>query len=549
MSNKIFKSSFFTSMLVLAISFFMVFSILFNHFEKQVFSELESEAEYIAYVIEINPENYLSGFKNKSKRITLISPDGTVIEDTVSDAESLENHANRKEFKDAKLYGSGKSERYSNTLSKKMLYYAVKLKNGNILRICATQNSVVAILMGLLQPLICIIAIALAFSLILSYKVSNSIIKPINSLDLDNPEINKAYDELSPLLKKITAQNKIISRQIKDAEKSREEFRLICENMNEGFLVIDKDARILSYNSAALNLLEIKDIEKNNILNLNRKKDLKEVIKKSLNGSRTENTMHLKEKTYNLIANPVRRNEKTIGAVVVIIDITESAKRELLRQEFTSNVSHELKTPLTSISGFAEIMKSGDTPPGTVIDFSNAIYEEAGRLITLVGDIIKLSELDEKSDVFSKENVDLLSLSQNIANRLEPVAKKGGISMHVSGTNTYVNGNEKILDEMIYNLCDNAIKYNNPGGSVNICVTKTANGAALSVRDTGIGIEKTEQDRIFERFYRVDKSRSKSAGGTGLGLAIVKHGAIHHNAKISLESETGKGTSITIAFI
>lgn len=548
MKNKIFKASFLTSMLVLVISILMIFSILGDYFETQIFSELESETQYISYGIKDGEADFLKSFEKENKRITIISPSGEVLADTKADAESLENHSERKEVKDAIKNGYGKSERYSDTLTEKTLYYAKQLDNGNILRVSTTQNSVWIIMLGLLQPIILIITISLGISLFLSYRVSKVIIKPINEIDLENPETADTYEELTPFLKKISVQNKTIKKQIKEAEKSREEFRLICENMNEGFLVIDKNANILSYNNAALRLFDIDKSFGDNVLVFNRTKNFREATQKALDGERAEITEKLGEKTYSIIENPVYQSGKVIGAVIVIIDITESAEREKLRQEFTSNVSHELKTPLTSISGFAEMMKEGGMPEKTVVDFSTSIYDEARRLISLVSDIMKISELDEGNESFDTEKVNLYLLANEVAGRLKPIADKQSVTLGVIGDDVYISGNRKILDEMIYNLCDNAIKYNKPNGSVDIIITSSQNGVKLMVKDTGIGIPKTEQSRVFERFYRVDKSRSKSAGGTGLGLAIVKHGAIYHNAKLYLESTEGKGTSITIEF-
>lgn len=548
MSSKIFKSVFFASMLILLISFLMIFGVLFDYFENQMFSELQSEANYISYAIKNEGISYLDNFKENGKRITLISSNGTVLADTSADADELENHADRKEIKDAIKNGFGKSERYSDTLMQKTLYYAVPLDQNTILRVAATQNSIIVIMLGLLQPILVIIAIALGISLFVSYKVSNTIIEPINAIDPDNPENSDTYEELTPLLKKLIAQKKTIKRQIKEAEQSREEFNLICDNMNEGLLIIDKNSRVLSYNNAALRLLEITDIKDESVLTFNRTREFRYVIEKALGGERAVNDISADNNTYNLIANPVYQNEAVIGAVIVIIDITESAKREQLRREFTSNVSHELKTPLTSISGFAEIMKSGGTPESTVVDFSASIYDEAQRLISLVSDIMKISELDEDNSTFERERVDLYSLSNDIAKRLKTVADKQNIGINVIGDTAYILGTKKILDEMIYNLCDNAIKYNKENGTVDIIINITEKHVSLTVRDTGIGIPQSEQSRVFERFYRVDKSHSRLIGGTGLGLAIVKHGAAYHDAEITLDSTEGKGTSITIKF-
>jgi len=549
MVNKIFRSNFFTSMLILLMSFCLIFGVLFSYFEAQMFRELESEAGYISYAIKNEGTEFIDKFNEKGKRITWVSSDGTVLADTEADAKGLENHANRKEIADALKNGKGTSSRYSDTLMQKTLYYAEKLDDGTILRVSTTQNSVVLILLGLLQPLIIIIVLALIISIFLSYRLSKAIIKPINELDLDNPAANETYEELTPLLKKISAQKKTISNQIKEAKQKQEEFKLITENMSEGLLIIDKDFNILSYNQAAKTLLDVDDAENKSVLSFNRSRGFRNTIETALSGERAENDITHDENTYNLIANPVYENEKIIGAVIVIIDITESVKREQLRQEFTSNVSHELKTPLTSISGFAEMMKSGGIPETTVVDFSASIYDEAQRLIALVSDIMKISELDEGTVPVEKGNVDIYELSKEVVKRLTPIADKRNITINIFGNTAKIYGVRKILDEMIYNLCDNAIKYNKENGTVDVIVNQSGDKTSVTVRDTGIGIPTSEQNRVFERFYRVDKSHSKFVGGTGLGLAIVKHGVAYHDAEIFLESTEGKGTSVTITFL
>lgn len=548
MNKKIFRLSFLSSLLVLTVSFILVLGVLFDYFEERIFNELESEASYISYAIENEGSSYVENFINKNKRITLVSPNGEVIADTSASVDKLDNHAERKEIKEAIINGSGKSSRYSDTLMQKTLYYAIKLHNGNILRVSTTQNSVITILLGLLNPLVIIIVIALVVSFFLSQRVSKSIIKPFNTLDLDNPINNDTYEELTPLLKKMSMQKKLIDLQIKEANQKQEEFKLITENMSEGLLVIDNKANVLSYNQSAVILLGTTDIKAGSVLMFNRTRGFRNVVEKALSGERAESNITHGEQTYNLIANPVYDDKKIIGAVIVIIDITESVKREQLRREFTSNVSHELKTPLTSISGFAEMMKSGGNSEEMVIDFSTSIYDEAQRLITLVSDIIKISELDENSVQLEKEKVDLYALVYEVVGRLKPLADKRSISFNISGDTAYVYGTPKILDEMIYNLCDNAIKYNKENGMIDVIVAESEQKVCLIVKDTGIGIPLNEQSRVFERFYRVDKSHSKLVGGTGLGLAIVKHGAAYHNADISMESREDKGTGITIQF-
>lgn len=548
MDKKIFRATFLTSLLVLFVSFTLVSSVFLEYFETQMFDELASEADYISHALRENPISYIENFEGDDKRITLISKDGMVLADTSADVSELDNHSDRKEIAEAMKSGSGKSSRDSDTLMQKTMYYAKKLENGNVLRVSTTQNSVVVILLGLMQPLAIVIMSTLAVSFFLSQRVSKSIIKPINMLDLDDPESSETYEELTPLLKKMSAQKKTIDRQIREAKKKQEEFRLITESMSEGLLVIDSSANVLSYNDAAVRLLEIPDVQKGSVLTFNRTKGFRRAVEKALAGDRAESDISHDEHTYNLTATPVYENAKIIGAVIVIIDVTESVKREQLRREFTSNVSHELKTPLTSISGFAEMMKSGGTPDDAVVDFSTSIYDEAQRLITLVGDIMKISEFDENGTSFERDKVDLYELSNDIVARLQPLAKRKAVTLAVVGGTTHVIGTRKILDEMIYNLCDNAIKYNKENGTVDVIVGKTERKVTLTVKDTGIGIPLAEQSRVFERFYRVDKSHSKIVGGTGLGLAIVKHAAACHNAEIVLESVEGEGTSITVEF-
>ncbi len=548
MNKKIFRGTLLTAMLVLAAGVALIFGVLHGFFENQIKDELAKEARYVSYALKNEGTAFLENFNGGDERITLIAPDGTVFADTVSDTEKMENHSDREEIRQAFEKGAGTSVRYSDTLTEKTVYYAVLLEDGNVLRVSTTQYTVPAVLLGLSQPVAVIIIFAFLLSLALSARTAKSIVKPINALDLDSPENNDTYEELSPLLKKITVQKRTISSQLKEAGRKQEEFRLITENMREGFLVIDRDTNLLTYNSATLKLLGAAEPVSGSALSLNRAKDFREVIENALKTGHSESEMSLDGRVYSLIANAVLNEGKIIGAVIVILDVTESARREQLRREFTSNVSHELKTPLTSISGFAEILKSGDASAETVTDFSSSIYDEAQRLILLVSDIIKISELDEGYVQFEKETVDLYVLAEEIAKRLKPEAEKKKVRISVLGESAEIVGVRKILDEMIYNLLDNAIKYNNENGLADIIVVSAEDTVTLTVRDTGIGIPKAHRDRVFERFYRVDKSHSKAIGGTGLGLSIVKHGAVYHNAVISLESEEGKGTAVSIKF-
>lgn len=554
MNKKIFRSSLLTVCLVLAATIALIMGLLFHFFEKQIQKELVNEAGFLAHALENEGAGYFDSFDNKNNRlagnnrITWIDENGTVLFDSRADVSELDNHTDRDEIKTAMKEGKGMSTRYSKTLTEKTVNYAIRLSDGSILRVSTEQYTVVTILMGMLQPILFIMFVALILTLVLSARVSKAIIEPINKLDLEIPENNDTYEELTPLLRKIADQKETIGEQLADARKKQKEFNLITENMSEGFLVIDTDANLLTYNSAALNLLEITPPADRSVLLFCRAKEFRGVISDVLSGIKAENTMVREERSYSLIANPVYEKESVIGAVVVILDITEREKRDMLRREFTANVSHELKTPLTSISGFAELMKAGDVLENDVTDFSKSIYDEAQRLITLVNDIIKISELDGQSIPYEKETVDLYELSKEVIGRLEKEADKKNITFHLIGGRAEIIGVHKILEEMLYNLCDNAIKYNKENGTVDVLVNQTGDGVNVIVRDTGIGIPISHQDRVFERFYRVDKSHSKKVGGTGLGLAIVKHGALYHHAKLSLESTVDVGTVVTIAF-
>ncbi|MBO5070008.1 MAG: histidine kinase [Roseburia sp.] len=554
MNKKIFRSSLLTVCLVLAATIALIMGLLFHFFEKQIQKELANEAGFLAHALENEGAGYFDSFDNKNNklagnnRITWIDENGTVLFDSRADVSELDNHADRDEIKTAMKEGKGMSTRYSKTLTEKTVNYAIRLSDGSILRVSTEQYTVVTILMGMLQPILFIMFVALILTLVLSARVSKAIIEPINKLDLEVPENNETYEELTPLLRKIADQKETIGEQLAGARKKQKEFNLITENMSEGFLVIDADANLLTYNSAALNLLEITPPADRSVLLFCRAKEFRGVISDVLSGIKAENTMVREERSYSLIANPVFEKESVIGAVVVILDITEREKRDALRREFTANVSHELKTPLTSISGFAELMKAGDVLENDVTDFSKSIYDEAQRLITLVNDIIKISELDGQSIPYEKETVDLYELSKEVIGRLEKEADKKNITFHLIGGRAEIIGVHKILEEMLYNLCDNAMKYNKENGTVDVLVNQTGDGVNVIVRDTGIGIPISHQDRVFERFYRVDKSHSKKVGGTGLGLAIVKHGALYHHAKLSLESTVDVGTVVTIAF-
>lgn len=552
MTKRIFKSIIIVALAVLLLSLVLIMGILYEYFSEQYMSELKSESIYIKQGVEISGMEYFNDLEkvsNDNTRITLIETDGTVIYDSIADPSEMENHADREEIIEALEKGYGESSRYSSTLMEKTVYYAVKMDNGTILRISSTQYSIPSLLLGLLQPIIIIFFIAIVLSAVLASKVAKRVVKPLNSLDFEHPEEIETYDELTPMLKRISKQNKQIKRQMEELTRKQQEFTTITENMSEGLLIVDFNTDILSYNSSAIKLLGAKDISsRQSVLTLNRSESFRTAIDLALSGKHNEQTMEFEGRLYQLITNPVYCGEKVVGAVIVILDVTEKEEREKLRREFTANVSHELKTPLTSISGFAEIIKNGIAQPKDIQHFASNIYDESQRLIVLVGDIIKLSQLDENTTPVVKEKVDLYDIVSSVIQRLSHEAEKNNISFDVNAEHTVINGASQILDEMIYNLCENAIKYNKKNGKVSVILKKDGDKTVLTVSDTGIGIPPGDQDRVFERFYRVDKSHSKEIGGTGLGLSIVKHGAAYHNASISLKSELGNGTSVTITF-
>lgn len=548
MNKKIFLSSCLVAFTVLIISLAMSTGVLFNQFEKQVEQELKEESELIASVIEDAGVENIADYDFGSRRVTVIGKDGGVIFDSQADASKMENHADREEFKEAVLYGTGMSSRYSDTLTQKNIYYALKLSDGSVLRLSSPHSTIFAIISDLIGPICLIVLLALILSAILAIKLSESILKPINALDLDNPENNKTYDELAPLLTKINRQKLVIENQLHEAKQKQKEFKLITDNMREGLLVIDGNSDILTYNAAAEKLLDITDETSLAALKIYRSTQVIDAVDEALKGNNSECQITQHSRQYSLIANPVFRDGEIIGAVIVLLDITEKAQREQLRREFTANVSHELKTPLTSIYGFAELMKDGDMKKEDMEDFAKSIYDETKHLITLVGDIIKLSTLDEKSRFYEKEKVDLYALACETAERLKVDAAKKHVTVNVEGEKAEYVGVRQILTDIIYNLCENAIKYNRENGSVNVSVKENENNIVLKVKDTGIGIPQEHQERVFERFYRVDKSHSKEIGGTGLGLSIVKHGVMYHGGEISMESEPGKGTEITVTF-
>lgn len=557
MTNKIFKSIFVTSVITAAVCLMLMISILHSYFFSQIKMEIASEAAFVAAGVEESGVDYFKNFDfSAHSRITWISADGEVIYDTAHEAESMENHADREEFKEAIKNGSGESERYSKTLAQKTMYYALRLNDGTVIRVSSERYTTLVLMLDMVRPIVFILVAILFLSMAMSKIMSKMIVKPINDIDLENPDIDQSYEEISPLLRKIKKQNKTIAKQMKNLKEKQNEFNTITENMREGFLLIDKKTELLSYNSAALKILnaDSNDVEVNkSVYYINRSENFRLAVEKALKGKSNEKKMVLNGKVYNILANPVfteKESDKEVhGAVLVILDITEKELREEMRHEFTSNVSHELKTPLTSIYGISEMLMSGMVKQEDVGRFAGDIHAESGRMITLINDIIKLSQLDEESSIADqREPVDLYDNAAEVVDCLTSTAQKRGISLVLEGEHAIINGVPAMISEIIYNLCDNAVKYNKDNGRVTVTIVNDAKHPKLVVEDTGIGIPAEHLDRVFERFYRVDKSHSRKIGGTGLGLSIVKHSVMYHNGKINLESKPDVGTKVTIIF-
>ena len=549
MTKKIFKSIMFVCALVLAVGLAAVMGILYSNFDGQMRKELSKEAAYLAYGVEQQGVDYLKNIKDKSARITYIDQDGTVLFDNEADVSEMKNHSDRIEFQKAEKYGAGESSRYSDTLSEKTIYYALRLKDGTVLRVSGTQDSVLALVENLIFPLCGLLCLMLILSGIMASVISKRIVKPINELDLESPKENQIYEELSPLLSKIHRQNREIQNQLELAKQQQEEFSLITENMQEGLIVIDKYTMILSANSSAWNLFHMDRVRQGeSVYCLDRKEEFRHAIEQVLSGEHTELVLKLNGSDIQLIANPVIRDKKTEGAVVLLVNVTEKLERESLRREFSANVSHELKTPLTSISGFAEIMQGGLVKCEDIPQFAGRIYKESQRLLQLVEDVIQISQLDEEKTSYVWEPVDVYQVCKNAFESLKEKAKRLNVHLYICGERMKMEAVRTLLEEAIYNVCDNAIKYNRNDGSVSVFLTQTAQEIQIVVKDTGVGIPKEDQDRVFERFYRVDKSHSKEIGGTGLGLSIVKHAVGALKGSVILRSEEGNGTEITLRF-
>ena len=548
MTKKIFHSILLVAGAVLLASLFVITGALYEYFGIIQKKQLKDELGLAAVSVEQQGDDFLKRLSPDHYRITWINTQGNVIYDTRTDAESLENHADRTEIKLALKDGYGESIRYSSTLLEKTIYCAQRLTDGSVLRISVSRATIGVLMLGILQPILIVLIAALVLSGMLAKRLSKRIVEPLNSLDLEHPLDNDSYEELSPLLNRINRQHHQITAQMRELKKRTDQFAQITASMNEGLVLLDNRGCILSINPAAIEIFGAEpSCVGQDFLSVDRSHDMSVAIQSALKDGHSEIHASRKGLIYQLDISRIAADGETAGVVVLAFDITEKETAEQNRREFTANVSHELKTPLQGIIGSAELIENGMVKPEDMSRFVGHIRLEAQRLVTLIGDIIRLSQLDEGGDM-PRENVDLLSVASAVADDLLPSADGQGISIAVKGSPANVYGVKRLLYEIVYNLCDNAIKYNRQGGSVKISTVSEGGFSSVTVSDTGIGIAPEYQNRIFERFFRVDKSHSKSSGGTGLGLSIVKHAVQYHHGKIELTSAPGKGTSITVSF-
>ena len=548
MTGKILRISYLVAISALLASALLFFGVMYRDYEDGAFARLRAEAAAIAQGLGAMGSDYFDSFA-PDDRVTWIAANGTVLYDSAAPAQLLESHAGREEIDQALQTGEAQTSRYSKTLLQRTFYYAKLLEGGTVLRVSCTQNSLPAMILMLLTPFLWVATLVLILCGVLSYRLARQITKPLNAINPDNPAPLPSYPELTPLFDKLREQNRTIGKQMNELQLRQREFTAITENMREGFLLVDCKMHVLSSNHSALEVLGGRELKPGCLLyDAECSQEIFDAVDTALSGSHAELLLTIDETSWQVLANPVVASGQVAGAVVLFMDVTEREQRERLRREFSANVSHELKTPLTSISGFAELMKEGLVPPEKIPEFSGDIYKESLRLIGLVNDIIQLSRLDENSTQFQRAPVDLYDLCAQSIEQLSPVAARQSVTLALTGEHAEIEGVEQLLKEMIYNLLDNAIKYNVPGGSVTASVRKSAGRTILSVSDTGIGIPYAHQPRVFERFYRVDKSHSKEVGGTGLGLSIVRHAAQYHGARLELKSQPGKGTTITVTF-
>ncbi len=548
MSRKIFRSIFAVAMIVLLASLLITNSFLYDYFNRSQVDRLKEELSLARTGVEQGGAAYFENFRSSVFRFTLISSEGEVIYDSEASSAEMENHLDREEIREAIEQGSGSSARYSSTLTERTFYEAVRLENGSVLRISATQMTIGALVLGM-SPAIClIILVSVAVSVVLSQKMAKSIVKPLETLDLDDPERNDTYEELTPVLTRLNRQHRQITQQMQELRRRAEEFRQVTSSMQEGLVLLDKNGAVLSINEAAQTLFHVQEnATGRDFLTVDRSEAMRSGVEAALSGKHSEFRQQRGGGEYQFLISPTQTDGKTSGVVLLCIDVTETAFAERNRREFTANVSHELKTPLQAIIGSAELLENGLVKPEDTPRFVDNIKTEAARLVALINDIIRLSQLDEQAEL-PKETVELTSVASEAVRALDAAAQERKVRLRLDGEPCTVLGVRRYLYEIVYNLCDNAIRYNHEGGTVDVSVRCEAGRTVLTVSDTGIGIPPEHQNRIFERFYRVDKSHSRQTGGTGLGLSIVKHAVACNGGTLRLESTPDVGTTVTVIF-
>ena len=549
MTKRIYKAICAAALGVFVVTMLLIMGVLYNYFSSVQQRQLRSQTALAVQGAEQLGMDYFDGLSDEDVRITWVAANGDVLYDSASDSDVMENHLQREEIQSALATGFGESARYSSTMLKQYLYCAQKLSDGTVLRLSVSHNSVWVLLLGMLQPILIVIAVAAVLSFLLASRLSKRIVDPMNKLNLDEPLENEGYDELSPLLRRIYSQQQHLKEQQATLTRKQNELEAIVGHLEEGMILLDKSCKVITANQAALRLLDARasNIAGLDLLMLSRNLALAEAVQEAMDGRSATRKTELHGKTIQIQAAAVGQQDEMSGVAVVLFDITQSEQAEQRRREFTANVSHELKTPLQSISGYSELLMRGMARQEDIQPFAQRIYGETQRLIQLVQDIINLSQLDEGSS-YQWQQANLFAIAAEVTGSLEHFAEEKQVRLTLEGSDTMLRGVPELLRGIVYNLTDNAIKYNHPGGSVTVTVSRQKDGAVLTVNDTGIGIPEGEQDRIFERFYRVDKSRSKEVGGTGLGLSIVKHAAFLHKAAIDVTSQLGAGTTIQVRF-
>ena len=546
MTSKIMKSILSVAIAVLMASLTIITGILYPYFGSVQESQLKDELSLAASATQQLGKGYLEKLNADRYRLTWVNADGTVIYDSHVDAVTMENHADREEIREALASGTGSSTRQSSTLTEQTIYEATRLNDGSVLRVSVSRATVLVLVLGMLRPIAIVLVIAIVLSAWLAHRMAKTIVAPLNNLNLDNPMENEAYEELSPLLHRIHAQHLEIKSQLRTLQHKQNEFEQITGNMKEALVLLDSTGRILSINPAARTLFGagITCIGED-FLTIDRKQNMRLALQTAREQGSADFRARENGREYQFDLSRIDSDGNHHGMVILAFDITEQVNAEKNRQEFTANVSHELKTPLQSIIGSAELMENGIVKAEDAPRFVGRIRKEASRLVTLIDDIIRLSQLDDGTDM-PHEEVFLKVLSEEVCDTLADAAKLKGVSLEIIGEDGVVNGVRRLLYEVVYNLCDNAIKYNQPGGRVKVTVAQKSGEVLLSVQDTGIGISPEHQEKVFERFYRVDKSHSRQSGGTGLGLSIVKHAVQYHHGRIILESEQNKGTTVSV---